>query len=77
MVAIDGCSVGCARAILEQAKVSLKSFIMVTELGIEKNKDFNLQAEDIRKVKDAVKAARKNGVSVGKDAAAGVESCCG
>ena len=77
MMAIDGCSVGCAKAILEQAKVPLKNYAVVTELGIEKNKDFNLQEEDIRKVKDAVKAARKNGVSAGKDAAAGVENCCG
>jgi hypothetical protein len=31
----------------------------------------------IRKVKDAVKAARGNGVPVGKDATDGLESYCG
>jgi len=77
MVAIDGCSVGCAKAILEQAKVPLKNYIVATELGIEKNKDFNLKEEDIRKVKDAMKAARGNGVFVGKDAIDGAESCRG
>jgi hypothetical protein len=35
MVAIDGCSVGCARAILKHADVPLKNYIVVTELGIE------------------------------------------
>ena len=77
MVAIDGCSVGCAKAILDQAKVPLKKYIMVTELGIEKNKDFTLQEEDIRKVKDAVKTTRDNGVSVVKDVTDGAKSCCG
>ena len=77
MVAIDGCSVGCAKAILDQAKVPLKSYIVITELGIEKNKDFNLKEEDIRNVKDAVKVARDNGVPVGKIATDGAKSCCG
>ena len=77
MVAIDGCSVGCAKAILDQAKVPLKNYIVITELGIEKNKDFNLKEEDIRNVKDAVKVARDNGVPVGKIATDGAKSCCG
>ena len=42
MVAIDGCPVGCARAILEHAEVPLKGYLVLTELGIEKNKDFKL-----------------------------------
>lgn len=54
MVAIDGCSVGCAKAILEQANVPLKNYIVITDLGIEKNKNFSLKAEDIAKVKSAV-----------------------
>ena len=57
MVTIDGCSVGCAKAILEQAKVPVKNYIVVTELGIEKNKDFNLKSEDIQTVKNAMQAA--------------------
>lgn len=54
MVAIDGCPVGCAKAILEQAEVPLKNHLVITELGIEKNKNFTLRAEDIVKVKSAV-----------------------
>jgi uncharacterized metal-binding protein len=52
-VAIDGCEVGCAKAILEHAEIPIKNFLVVTKLGIEKNKDFNLIAEDILKVKAA------------------------
>ena len=57
MVAIDGCSVGCVKAILEHAKVPLKQYLVLTELGIEKNKDFNLARADVEKVKTAVKAS--------------------
>jgi uncharacterized metal-binding protein len=54
MMAIDGCEVGCAKAILDHAEIPTKNYLVLTELGIEKNKDFNLKAEDIQKVKAAV-----------------------
>jgi len=50
---------------------------VVTELGIEKNKDFNLEKKDIQKVKNTVKAAGGNGEIAGKDSTGGAESCCG
>ncbi|MFC1488390.1 putative zinc-binding protein [Thermodesulfobacteriota bacterium] len=59
MVAIDGCEVGCAKAILQHSEVPLKNYLVLTELGIEKNKDFKLKAEDIQKVKAAVKSLCK------------------
>ena len=55
MVAIDGCQVGCARAILEQAQVPLKNYVVLTDLGIEKNKNYDLQQEDIVAVKNAAR----------------------
>jgi uncharacterized metal-binding protein len=76
MVAIDGCQVGCAKAILEQANVPLKNYIVVTELGIEKNKDFNLKAEDIRGVKNAVKIAKEDGAPTVINTAIGPKGCC-
>jgi len=57
MVAIDGCEIGCAKAILEHAEVSIKDYLVLTGLGIEKNKDFNLKREEIDTVKEAVKKA--------------------
>ncbi|WP_299982441.1 putative zinc-binding protein [Desulfobacula sp.] len=54
MVAIDGCKVECVKAILEQAEVPLKNHVVITNLGIEKNNEFTLKAEDIVKVKSAV-----------------------
>ena len=55
MVAINGCQVGCARAILEQAQVPLKNYVVLTDLGIEKNKNYDLQQEDIVAVKNAAR----------------------
>jgi len=57
MVVIDGCSVGCSRATLELAHVPVKTYVVVTDLGIEKNKDFALKMEEIRRVKEAVRGA--------------------
>ena len=55
MIVIDGCDLACAKATLETAGVPLKDYLVVTDLGIEKNKNFALKPEDVTKVKDAVK----------------------
>ena len=55
MVAIDGCQLGCAKAILNQAKVPLNHYVVLTDEGIEKNKGFNLNRADIDRAKAAVK----------------------
>jgi uncharacterized metal-binding protein len=57
MVAIDGCSIGCAKACLENSNVPLKSYLVLTDLGIEKNKDLELKPEEISLVKEAIKKA--------------------
>jgi uncharacterized metal-binding protein len=48
IAAIDGCSVGCAKAILKNAGVTNYNYVVLTDLGIEKNKNFSLNAEDVR-----------------------------
>jgi len=66
MVAIDGCPVACAKAILEHAEIPLKGYLVLTELGIEKNKDFKLGREEIEKVKAAAKEAAGEGAASAK-----------
>lgn len=73
MVAIDGCQVGCAKAILEKAEVPQKAYLVLTDLGIEKNKNFGLATDDLERVKTAVRQACKNLPSD----AAGSSGCCG
>jgi uncharacterized metal-binding protein len=55
MVAVDGCQMGCARAILKNARVPLNRYLVITDEGIEKSKQFNLERADIDRVKFAVK----------------------
>ena len=55
MIAVDGCEVGCAKAILEKTEVPLKYYIALTDLGIKKNKDFNLKHHEVQRVKKEIK----------------------
>jgi uncharacterized metal-binding protein len=57
MVIIEGCQVGCSKAIMEHLGIPLKNYIVLTDLGIEKNKDFKLRREEIDKVKASIKDA--------------------
>lgn len=57
IAAIDGCAVGCAKAILTNAGIEKFTHIVLTDHGIEKNKNLNLAHEDVAKVKDAIRSA--------------------
>ena len=57
VVVLDGCEVGCAKAIFKKAGVPLRGHLVLTELGIAKNKDFNLKRDDLDKVKTAARQA--------------------
>ena len=79
MVAIDGCPVGCAKAILENAQVLMKHYLVITDEGIEKDKNFNLQRDDIDCVKAAVKRVvgqPSPAVGATSPAGCGCKSCC-
>jgi uncharacterized metal-binding protein len=75
MVVIDGCSIGCAKAIIEHAEIPLRHYLVLTDLGVEKNKNFALDRQLIDRVKDAVKAAYSSAPQGGERVAA--TSCCG
>ncbi len=50
IVAIDGCSVACARKTIEHAGLQVTDWICVTEQGIEKNHNFSIEEENIRRI---------------------------
>jgi len=78
IAAIDGCSVGCAKAILKNADIPNYNYIVLTDLGIEKNKNFTLNDEDVRKVKAAVRAAcAGQPPAAAMSAAPAKGGCCG
>ncbi len=55
IIVIDGCDVGCGKAIMENNRIENKNYILITDLGIEKNKNFDLNAEELEKVKSKAK----------------------
>ena len=54
IVVIDGCATACARKVLEHLSIPVSHYICITELGITKNHDFNLVADDITLVTNYV-----------------------
>ena len=50
LVAIDGCAVSCAKKTLEHAGFHIDEYVQVTELGIEKNHNFDLDPMEVGKV---------------------------
>lgn len=81
MVVIDGCQVGCARAIMQSAQIPLKNHLVLTDEGIDKNKNFKLDRADIERVKTAVKRLvnAENSAKpspIGSGCGCGCTSCC-
>ena len=56
LVVIDGCAVACAKKTLEHTGFNIDEYVQVTDLGIEKNHNFNLDPSDVGKVTDYVAA---------------------
>lgn len=55
VLVLDGCAVGCAKAIVEQSGLAGYDYLVVTDLGIDKVKDpqLALRQEDVARVKQA------------------------
>lgn len=55
VIVLDGCAIGCAKAIMERAGLPLGRYLIVTDLDIEKVKDSQLavRQEDVDRVKAA------------------------
>jgi uncharacterized metal-binding protein len=64
LIAIDGCSVACAKKTLEHADFRIDEYVQTTDLGIEKNHQFNLDPADVKKVSDHIASlvSRRRGV---------------
>jgi uncharacterized metal-binding protein len=78
IAALDGCAVGCTKAILKNADIPSYNYIVLTDLGIEKNKNFSLSDDDVRKVKDAIRAACTGQQPAGASNLAPAKGgCCG
>jgi uncharacterized metal-binding protein len=47
IVAVDGCSVACARKTIEHAGLTVTDWICITDEGVAKTHEFKLASEDI------------------------------
>ena len=54
-VLIDGCTVGCGKKIMDANNVPVDRYIIVTELGIDKTHDFEIDEQEIGTVTKAIK----------------------
>lgn len=59
IVAIDGCSVACAKKTLEHTDLKITDYIDITKEGIAKNKNFKLSQQDILFIVKRVKQELK------------------
>ena len=55
LVAIDGCSVACAKKTLEHAGFQADEYVQVTEMGVEKNHGFDYPQSEVNKVANHLK----------------------
>lgn len=78
MILIDGCDVGCGKMALEREGVPIDKYLVITDLGIAKNKDFAMPSEHVSRVKQEVcrMCGLKTEISNQEDRAGSIESCC-
>jgi len=56
VVVLDGCEIGCSKAIFEHLNLPIRNYIVVTkDMQIEKNHEFDLKREEIDRLKEMVK----------------------
>jgi uncharacterized metal-binding protein len=65
-VVIDGCPVGCARKIMDANLIQVDRYVIVTELGIDKTHELDIENSDIETVVQKVKGSQKDNLPVGK-----------
>lgn len=52
-IALDGCAVACARKTLEHAGLRVDRAVVLTDLGIKKNHEFEWSEDDLQRVMQA------------------------
>jgi uncharacterized metal-binding protein len=57
-IVIDGCVIGCAKNILGHAEIPVRTYLVLTDLGIEKNMDHKLARDDVEKAKATLRTLR-------------------
>ncbi len=77
LMVIDGCEMGCAKGVLERAEVPVRGYLVITDLGIQKNKNLHPVREEIDQVKQAAKGLSGSSTAGGIATSGGRCSCGG
>ncbi|WP_406657680.1 putative zinc-binding protein [Methanolobus sp. ZRKC2] len=56
VVVIDGCPVNCAKETMEQAGIRMDKHILLTDLGIQKNKNLDINPSEVKDILSKVRA---------------------
>jgi len=56
-IVIDGCPVACARKIMDDRKLTIDSYVVITDLGIAKTAGPSYNEEDVQIVAEAVRSS--------------------
>jgi len=56
VLVVDGCPVACAKLIADAAGIENYEYVIVTDLGIAKNRDFDLPQADVERVVSACRS---------------------
>ncbi|MDD1685134.1 MAG: putative zinc-binding protein [Methanoregula sp.] len=63
---IDGCPIGCAKKIMDANLIPIDRYVIVTELGIDKTHDFDVDDSDLETVVEAVKRPQEGSLPVNR-----------
>jgi len=63
---IDGCPIGCAKKIMDANLIPIDRYVIVTELGIDKTHDFDVDDNDLETVLDEVKRPQEGSLPVNR-----------
>ena len=55
LVAIDGCSIACAKKLIEHLGLTVTDWVCVTDLGIKKSHTFKIAPKDVAAVMNYAK----------------------
>jgi uncharacterized metal-binding protein len=58
-IVIDGCPVACAKKIMDDKKLAIDHYVMITDLGISKTLGSSFAESDVQCVVDAAKAINR------------------
>ena len=64
ILALDGCSIACAKKTVEHAGLKLTDWVCVSEQGVDKNHSFFIEEEDVERITDLARELLNKPVKV-------------